>query len=156
MFQDTIIDRILGHLEHIEELPYQLIVIAAPSGSGKTAILQELSRIKHYPLINVNLQLADRLKELSKSQRSLRADQILSEIVAQNGNSPVLLDNIEILFDVSLKINPLSLLQKLSRNRPIMASWNGALDGNRLSYAQQGHAEYGNYDLDDIIVVSLD
>lgn len=156
MFQDTIIDRILAHLEHVEELPYQLIVITAPSSSGKTAILQELSRIKHYPLINVNLQLADRLKELSKSQRSLRADQILTEIVAQSGNSPVLLDNIEILFDVSLKINPLSLLQKLSRNRPIIASWNGSLDGSRLSYARQGHAEYGNYDLEDTIVVSLD
>ena len=156
MESDSVIEKILDYLEHIEDLTYKLIIIAAPSGSGKTAIIQDLSKIKKYPLINVNLQLADRLKELSKTQRSLRVDQILGEILAEHGNTPVLLDNIEILFEVNLKLNPLSLLQKLSRNRPIIATWNGVVEGNRLGYAQQGHAEYGNYDLDDTIVVSMD
>ncbi|OBW63496.1 MAG: hypothetical protein A9183_07175 [Dehalococcoides mccartyi] len=156
MASETIINRILDYLEHIEDLTYKLIIIAAPSGSGKTAIIQDLSKTKNYPLINVNLQLADRLKDLSKTQRSLRVDQILGEILAEHGNTPVLLDNIEILFDFNLKINPLSLLQKLSRNRPIITTWNGVVDGNRLSYAQRGHAEYGNYDLDDTIVISME
>lgn len=156
MESDTIINRILAYLEHIEDLTYQLIILAAPAGSGKTAIIQDLSKTKNYPLINVNLQLAERLKELSKTKRSLRIDQLLNEILAEYGNTPILLDNIEILFDVNLKLNSLSLLQKLSRNRPIIATWNGVVEGNRLSYAQRGHAEYGNYDLDDTIVISME
>lgn len=155
MESNTIINKIFAYLEHIGELTYQLILIVAPSGSGKTTILQELSRRKNYPIINVNLQFAARLKELSKSQRRLRADQLLAEIVAQSGNSLVLLDNIEILFEVSLKLNPMALLKKISRNRPVIASWSGSVDGIRLIYAQQGHPEYGIYDLEDIIVISL-
>lgn len=156
MDSDNIISRILAYLEHIEELTYQLIIIVAPPGAGKTALLQELSRRKNYPLINVNLQLAACLKDLSKSQRRLRADQKLAEIAAQSDNSPVLLDNTEILFDASLKLNPLALLKKISRNQIVIASWGGYVDGSRLIYAQQGHPEYGIYDTEDIIVISLD
>jgi hypothetical protein len=152
---DSIIDSILTHLEHIEELPYRLIIIVAPSGSGKTAILQELSRKINYPLVNVNLLLGARLKELTKSQHSLRVDRILTEILDKIGNPAVILDNIEILFDINLKISPLSLLQKISRNRTVIASWNGSIDGNRLIYAQPGHAEYGNYELEDVIAIRL-
>jgi hypothetical protein len=37
----------------------------------------------------------------------------------------VLLDNIELLFDVHLKQDPLRLLQGLSRNKTVVATWNG-------------------------------
>ncbi|MEN6474686.1 MAG: BREX-3 system P-loop-containing protein BrxF, partial [Syntrophaceae bacterium] len=39
----------------------------------------------------------------------------------------VLLDNIEILFDVSLKQDPLRLLQGLSRNTTLVAAWSGEI-----------------------------
>ncbi len=41
----------------------------------------------------------------------------------------VLLDNLEILFDTALEVEPLRLLQVSSRNRTIVASWNGSYIG---------------------------
>jgi len=39
----------------------------------------------------------------------------------------VLLDNVEVLFDVSLKQDPLRLLQGLSRNKTVVAAWSGEI-----------------------------
>ena len=57
----------------------------------------------------------------------------------------ILLDNIEILFDVALKQDPLRLLQGLSRNKTIVVSWNGSIENDFLTYAVPGHPEYRRY-----------
>jgi hypothetical protein len=66
----------------------------------------------------------------------------------------VVLDNIEILFDKDLKQDPLRLLQGISRNRSVVASWNGTVSGSKLLYAEAGHPEYRSYDLEDTLIVS--
>ncbi len=70
--------------------------------------------------------------------------------------SIIVLDNLEILFDKDLKQDPLRLLQGLSRNRSVVASWNGIATGGKLTYAETGHSEYRNYDLADLTVVGMD
>jgi hypothetical protein len=57
----------------------------------------------------------------------------------------VILDNIEILFDPALQQDPLRCLQGVSRNRTIVASWNGSARDRMLSYAEPGHREYRRY-----------
>ena len=71
----------------------------------------------------------------------------------------VLLDNIEILFDAALKQDPLRLLQGVSRNRTIVAAWNGTLENRYLTYASPEHPEHRRYSRDargDVVVVSPD
>ena len=154
MVSETVLGNIDRHLEHIQELPYQLIIIAGPAGSGKTALLQEITRSKGYPLINVNHQLSARLIELSLIQRKLNASQLMIKIVSVAGSGPVLLDNTELLFDTSLKLDPIALLKKISRNRTLIITWSGVVEDNHLKYARQGHPEYGSYDIEDIIIMS--
>ena len=76
--------------------------------------------------LDVNLALSGELLELTAKQRSLRLPGILDQI-ADQAHSPVVLDNLEILFDNDLKQDPLRLLQGISRNRAVVASWNGAM-----------------------------
>jgi hypothetical protein len=89
----------------------------------------------------------------------------------------VLLDNIEILFDVSLKQDPLRLLQGLSRNKTVVAAWSGEIrtEGRELRteldtsydsshitqssslylvYATPDHPEYKRYPVRDFLVVN--
>jgi hypothetical protein len=66
----------------------------------------------------------------------------------------VLLDNIEILFDVSLMLDPLRLLQGLSRNKTVVAAWSGSVEGKHMVYATPDHAEYKRYPLLDFLVVN--
>jgi hypothetical protein len=66
----------------------------------------------------------------------------------------VLLDNIEILFDVHLKQDPLRLLQRLSRNKTVVAAWNGTIVDGHMTYAVPDHHEYRRYPIRDFLVAS--
>jgi predicted ABC-type ATPase len=58
---------------------YRLLILAGPSGAGKTAVLQEIHKRANMPYINVNLQLAQRMLDLNEKQRAinLSGEQIL-------------------------------------------------------------------------------
>jgi len=125
------------------------------TGSGKTGILHDIAEDFGSCVINVNLALSSELLELTAKQRSLRLPTILTRLVNQ-AQSPVVLDNLEILFDKTLQQDPLRLLQSISRNRTVLASWNGIMNAGRLLYAETGHPEYRSYDSVEVLIVGMD
>ena len=68
--------------------------------------------------------------ELTERQRALQLPRLLREIIGNGGGEMILLDNIEVIFDVGLKQDPLWLLQRLSRNKTVVAAWNGTIVEN--------------------------
>ncbi len=151
---EPLADQIIQKLEEAAALYYRLILVVAPANSGKTAALREVKKRTGAPLINVNLEISRRLLDLTERQRALNVLRLLNDFVAQTDCEVVLLDNIEILFDVSLKQDPLRLLQGISRNRTIVATWNGSIEDNYLTYASPDHPEYHRYSVRDILAVS--
>lgn len=151
---EPILDNIRRSLLAAGGLYHRLVLLVGRSGSGKTAVLKEVAKEFDSTIVNVNLALSARLIELSKRQRSLRLPGILDQIV-DSAQSPVLLDNLEILFDKDLKQDPLRLLQGISRNHTVLTSWNGIMNAGRLSYAETGHPEYRSYDAADVLIVEM-
>ncbi|RME58005.1 MAG: BREX-3 system P-loop-containing protein BrxF [Caldilineae bacterium] len=151
----SLVDQILRNIDEARELYNRLILLVGPSGSGKTFVLQEVSTAKSVPLINVNLELSRRMLDLTEHQRKLRASVLLEEILRTTAYDPVLLDNTELLFDVRLALDPLRLLQRLSRNRTVVAAWNGFVLEHHLTYADHGHPEFRRYPIQDFIVIDL-
>lgn len=142
-------------LEKIEEaaaLYHRLVLVVADSGSGKTRLLRRISEELGFPLVNVNRELSRRLLDLTERQRTLRLPRLLHEIVDEADADVILLDNLEVLFDVALRQDPLRLLQGLSRNRTLVASWNGAHDGRHMTYATPEHPEYRRYPVQGFVV----
>jgi ABC-type hemin transport system ATPase subunit len=129
------------------------MIVAAPAGSGKSSALLTVHELTAAPLINVNLELSRRMLDLSERQRTLYLSRLLAEVVNRPGAGVVLLDNMEMLFDVTLKQDPLRLLQGLSRNRTLVVAWNGASDGKQLTYATPEHPEYRRYPCQDFLLV---
>lgn len=146
-------DRVIHRLDEVRTYYYRLIVVAGPSGTGKTAAVQQIAAEMGLPLVNVNLELSRRMLELTARQRCLKAPTLLAEIVKDLNAETVLLDNTEILFDVHLRQDPLRLLQRLSRNKTIVATWNGTLRDGDLTYAAPGHPEYRRYPVKDFVLV---
>ncbi|MFA6816989.1 MAG: BREX-3 system P-loop-containing protein BrxF [Lentisphaeria bacterium] len=151
---ESIENKVIQSLKAAEELYHRLVLIVGKSGSGKTSVIQNLAKRHHTEPININLRLSKELLELTEKQRQLKLAEILAQAVNGNGDK-VFLDNTEILFDIDLKQDPLRLLQGLSRNFSIVASWNGTLKKGKLTYAEPGHREYRSYDLSDTLVVSM-
>ncbi len=144
--------KVLAQIDKAEELYHRLVLIAAPSGSGKTAALQDVATRTGAQLMNLNLELSRRMLDLTERQRALQLPRVLEEVVGRD-EPLVLLDNIEILFDVTLEQDPLRLLQGVSRNRTVVATWNGTLENGYLSYATPEHPEYRRYPRRELVVV---
>ena len=151
---ESLADQIIGKIVNISELYHRLMIVAAPTGSGKTRTLQEVQQRTSATLINVNLELSRRMLDLTERQRALQLPRLLGEIVNDIEGDLTLLDNIEIIFDVALKQDPLRLLQGLSRNKTIIASWNGSIDNDSLTYAVPGHPEYRRYSSRDLLIAT--
>jgi DNA polymerase III delta prime subunit len=146
---------ILRSIEAAGDLYHRLVLLVGKASSGKTTVLREVAEELETEVINVNLVLSSELLELTEKQRSLRLPGLLED-VASKAHSEVVLDNMEILFDKDLKQDPLRLLQSVSRNHVVVATWNGAVTGNRLIYAEAGHPEYRYYDAADALIVNMD
>ena len=152
---EPIHDKIKRSLQSAEGLYHRLVLLVGETGSGKTGVLRDVAEEFGTSVINVNLALSSELLELTAKQRSLRLPAILDQI-ADKAHAPVVLDNLEILFDKDLKQDPLRLLQGISRNRAVVASWNGISTGERLLYAETGHPEYRSYDSVDALILGMD
>lgn len=151
---DSLADRVIKRIYEAAELYHRLVMLVAPAGAGKTAALQEVQGRIGAPLINVNLELSRCMLDLTERQRALQLPRLLGKIVGEAVSDVVLLDNVEILFDVSLKQDPLRLLQWLSRNKTVVAAWSGSIDGEYMVYATPDHPEYKRYPLRDFLVVN--
>lgn len=134
---------------------YRLVVLAGAPTSGKTAALQVVAQMLGCPLVNVNLELSKRMLELTRTQRSRQVERLLKEVIAAAPGDVVLLDNMEILFDPALEVEPLRLLQVSSRNRTIVASWNGSYRDGTLTYAEPGHSEFIQFKQTDAVVIPV-
>jgi hypothetical protein len=153
---DSLAGQVLHRISEAAVLYNRLIILAAPSNGGKTIALQKIHERIGAPVINVNLELSRHMLELTERQRALQLPRIFAEIVNASNGDLVLLDNIELLFDVSLKQDPLRLLQGLSRNKTLVVAWNGSVSSGYLTYAIPEHPEYRRYMLSDFIIVSPD
>src|SRR5690625_3174145 len=123
---DFVAEHVISKIAQAHLLYHRLILVAGPTGSGKTSALQAVARKTRAPLINVNLELSRRMLDLTERQRALRLPRLMGEIVGDDPGDIILLDNIEVLFDVRLKQDPLRVLKGLSRNQTVVAAWNGS------------------------------
>lgn len=134
---------------------FRLVILAGAPGSGKTAALQAVAKKLGCELVNVNLELSKRMLELTRTQRVRQVERLLKEIIAAQAGDVVLLDNLEILFDTGLEVEPLRLLQVSSRNRTIVATWNGSYRDGTLTYAEPGHPEFVQFKQTEAIILPV-
>ncbi|HMW01466.1 MAG TPA: BREX-3 system P-loop-containing protein BrxF [Acidobacteriota bacterium] len=134
---------------------FRLVLVVGLPGSGKTAALQALAQKIDSHLVNVNRELSRKLLELTRKQRSHQVGRLFKEVIDPISGEVVILDNLEILFDIDLEVEPLRLLQILSRNRTVIASWNGTFRDGTLTYAEPGHPEFIQFKQTEAIVITL-
>jgi ABC-type uncharacterized transport system ATPase component len=151
---EPLADQIMRKAKHAAKLYHRLMLVVAPAGAGKTTALQDVRDRTGAPLVNVNLELSRQMLDLTERQRALQLQRLLQDLVSKSEGEMVLLDNIEVIFDVALKQDPLRLLQGLSRNKTMVAAWNGSIVEDSLTYATPDHPEYRRYPVRDFLVAS--
>ena len=155
---NSLVEQIIDRVSQANALYYRLVLVVGPAGTGKTTALRGVGDRIGAPLTNVGLELSRRMLDLTARQRTLHLSRLLQEIVEHDvkPQATALLDNIELLFCADLEQDPLRLLQGLSRNRTVVASWNGTIADGGLRYATPGHPEHRHYRVSEFLAVSLE
>lgn len=154
MNEQNLAQQLRGQLEGVSALYNRLLLVVGTAGSGKTAALRRFAELESCSMIDVGMKLSPLLLDLTERQRILQLPKLLEEIVSRAGGQLVALDNTEVLFSVVLQQDPLRLLQGLSRNRTIVASWFGTIDGHDLTHAVPNHPEFRKYPIHDLLIVA--
>lgn len=147
--------RAFSYVDEIAKGPtrYRLVLIVGLDESKLSGILQTIAVQRGYPILNVGLRLSEALAPLSTGRRALKASDVLRDLVREVAGSSAILaiDNIDILFDPALQLNPLDLLAGISRAATLVVAWPGQCTWNddlslaSLSHADPSHDEYRNY-----------
>ena len=141
-------------LENLTGSYHRLILIVGKPGTGKTELIRNLGSKLHWPQININLSLSEALMPYPRQKRPVVVSGLFYTFF-ETDSPGYLIDNTELLFDNSLKINPIYLLKNASRNRTIVCSLNGQMNGNDFIYAEANHPEYFRETLNDINIIDL-
>lgn len=149
---NKMIDKLVQLVDQIGELQSKLVLLIGQPNAGKTALLQSLAKSKGVTPLKVGAELGGRLAGMPQRQRHLQITTILRELGDQHAPGDLLLlDNIELLFDRSLQLDPLDLLKRHAHVKRVVAVWPGELQGDartgRLTYADMGHPEHQDYSL---------
>ena len=144
------------YIDQLGELNNKLIVLAGPRNSGKTKLLHDLGKKLGVEPLNVNLELGRRLSATPHAGRGFSVGQLLRDIAdKERKDDLLLLDNLELLFERGLQINPLDLIKRLAHSKRVVAVWPGELRGNRLYYAEMTHPEYRDYDAEGVVALEI-
>lgn len=121
---------------------HKLTILVGGSDAERTKVLNLCAKELDLPVINLNLHLSQRLLSKSRQQMALHSADLATEVVDDHYTNGLCLDNTELLFDAKLKLDPLAWLEDLSRNRFIVATWNGTLVGDELRFGNVGHPDH--------------
>jgi hypothetical protein len=136
----------------IASLQSKLILLLGPQRSDKSRALAALGQRVGAKVLNVGLVLSARLASLPQRQRSLTTVSALQELADEYAlGDLLLLDNIELLFDRTLQLDPLDLLKRHAHALRVVVVWPGDLREGRLTYAEIGHPEHQEYGLEGLV-----
>lgn len=151
------IDELDRLVEDVSGLNSKLVLLIGAPRSGKSSQLKRLAEIRAMRVLNIGAELGQKLLAIPSSRRHLQATNILKDMADHYDHDGLLLmDNIEILFDQTLKLSPLELLKRHAHARRVVAAWPGDLRDGRLSYAKKGHPEHQDYGIDGLVPFKID
>ena len=137
----------------------EAIAKAAINRSHLIFLPNSLKQDIEVPVIDLNKVLSEQLIDLPRAHRPKSIINQFKKLIDNVNKDEIFIDGIQILFDRSLAIEPLSLLKSCSMNKILMVCWPGNKTSTSLSYGIPSHPEYRVYkksDLEDIVYLDLD
>lgn len=148
--------RLEQRVAEIGALRSKLLLLVGAPHTGKTALLSEFSVRIDTKILNAGSELGHRLAAVPQKQRHLKAAAALRELAQLcTRNDVLLLDNIELLFDTSLQLDPLDLLKRHALCQRVVAVWPGEFKNKRLIYAGMAHPEHRDYSAAGLVTMEI-
>lgn len=108
-----------------------LFIVGGP-GSGKSAIIRELSEQKGWKYLEAKQLIEEEILLVPRDDRPELAEEVIRRALTRSDTEVVLLDGINVLFAPILNLEPLDILKTISKTYPIVVGWRGHLEGDQL------------------------
>ena len=92
--------------------------------------------------VEVGKKLSEALIEVPAPLRTASVEECFSACFREPLPAVTCLDHLEILFEPSLRINPITLIKGASRHAVIVAAWPGVVDEHGLTFGSPDHPAY--------------
>lgn len=102
----------------------------------------QLLQRQHVKSVPVGAELSAALMEIPPAERAGVASATLQDIVKRWQAGHILFTDIDLLFEPTLALDPLSLLRSLSRLATLFVLWPGTFADGSLTYGTPEHAHY--------------
>jgi len=133
---------------------FRLIWVAGGSPSERTAVLRATAEAENGVFVELGKKLSSLLLEVPVPLRTASVEECFSGCLAGSCGDVTCLDHLEILFEPSLLINPVSLIQGKSRHTILVAAWPGTVAQGYLLFGppdHPAHLKVAERDLESIV-----
>lgn len=134
------IERLNEEILAIRRQRYQFLLLKYQQ-SNKKELHNGIAKMG-IPSINVNKELAIRLKDVPVSRRQRVVKDELQHITNRFDNDVIFLSRVHYLLDEELKQNPVGLFEYISGNKVILIDWPGEVVKGSIKYGTPDHPEY--------------
>lgn len=133
---------------------FRLVWLAGGSPSERSALLRAFAEAEDGVFVELGKKLSSSLLEVPVPLRTASVEECFAGCLAESPGDVTCLDHLEILFEPSLLINPVSLIKGTSRHALIVASWPGTVGQGCLLFGPPDHPTHlkvAERDLESII-----
>jgi hypothetical protein len=134
----------------VETRGVKLLLLTGDS-DGKTQFVQDCLNGQGIDMVKLGLVLSPRIVGIDAGSVGCETRDFLSDL---HEDGPAFIDEIELLFDVGMDIDVLSVLKYAARTRLLVVNWPGQLDADEgVIYFARGDVQQKSYSLDSEVVV---
>jgi len=131
--------------------PFDCLILVHPD----IKVLEDVSKqiqTQSITQLNVSKDLSAYLMTISASERIRYAQKWFIDILTSFSNGPILCSTPDLLFEPSLKIDPLAFFRQGAKIIPLIVLWPGEYTANCLSYAIPEHHHYRTWNITDSLI----
>ncbi len=121
---------------------FRLVWVAGGSSSERTALLRAMAEADGGVFVELGKTLSRALLEVPAPLRTASVEECFAACLGGSSYTCICLDHLEILFEPSLRINPLTLVKRASRHALIVAAWPGTAEDGHLIFGPTDHPAY--------------
>lgn len=120
-------------IEELNDVKYKLLLVIGNPGSGKSKIIREYSQESGIPIINLDTIFANTPSDMLIEE--------MKNFLSTYHQKVLLIDNKKILYSKNSKIDMLAFLKEISKQIPVVATWNGKIEDGQLFHFRSNTPE---------------
>jgi len=128
--------------------------LAAQNNLYRLVVYTKGTYRQEHDAISVNKQLAEELRKLKPSRRTMQMDKCFNKILESLPENSVIKD-IDVMFNPAYRVDVIRILIEANKRHPFSVIWPGSYDDNRLLYSEEGLTDYKAFEISDYDIVCV-